>query len=111
MTHSTTLSKLALVKSFVLIILDPIYSDAWMEAKEREDTYLSMSGHYLRSFDVFRSIFYRTLWQAGITEPRKFATDEDREFLLNSGRELKPLPGHHERFSRLRAAGFIVWAP
>ena len=82
-----------------------------MEAKEREYTYLSMSGHCLRFFDVFRCIFHRTLWQAGITEPRKFATDEGREFLWNSYRELKPRPGLHECFSRLRAAGFIVWAP
>jgi 2-haloacid dehalogenase len=81
-----------------------------MEAGEREYTYLSMSGHYLKFFDVFRSIFYRTLWQAGIAEPRKLATDEDREFLLNSYRELKPRPGIHECFSRLRAAGFTVWA-
>ncbi|QGA16121.1 hypothetical protein EYB26_003788 [Talaromyces marneffei] len=87
-----------------------LFGYAWMEAGEREYTYLSMSGHYFKFFDVFRSIFYRTLWQAGIAEPRKFATDKDREFLLNSYRELKPRPGIHECFSRLRAAGFTVWA-
>lgn len=82
----------------------------WMEAGEREYTYLSVSGHYVKFFDVFRSIFYRTLWQAGITEPRKFATDEDREYLLESYKTLKPRPGISECFANLRKAGFTVWA-
>uniref|UniRef100_A0A093VDD0 (S)-2-haloacid dehalogenase 1 n=1 Tax=Talaromyces marneffei PM1 TaxID=1077442 RepID=A0A093VDD0_TALMA len=64
-----------------------LFGYAWMEAGEREYTYLSMSGHYFKFFDVFRSIFYRTLWQAA-----------------------QPRPGIHECFSRLRAAGFTVWA-
>ncbi|KAJ5642863.1 2-haloalkanoic acid dehalogenase [Penicillium longicatenatum] len=87
-----------------------LFGYAWMEAGEREYTYLSLSGQYVKFFDVFRSIFYRTLWQAGITEPRKFANDEDRECLLASYRALEPRPGIAECFSRLRAAGFTVWA-
>ncbi|KAI1840415.1 hypothetical protein JX265_007161 [Neoarthrinium moseri] len=82
---------------------------AWMEAGEKEYTYLSLSGHYVVYFDVFRSIFYRTLWQAGIEEPRKFATDDDREFLLQSYRRLRPRAGLENCFSRLREAGFTVW--
>lgn len=81
-----------------------------MEAGEREYTYLSLSGHYVKFFDVFRSIFYRTLWQAGIANPREFASDEDREFLLASYRTLKPRPGISECFARLRKAGYTVWA-
>lgn len=81
-----------------------------MEAGEREYTYLSISGHYIQFFDIFRSIFYRTLCQAGIQEPRNFATDEDREYMLASYRTLKPRSGIPECFSRLRAAGFTVWA-
>lgn len=80
-----------------------------MEAGEREYTYLSLSGKYLKFFDIFRSIFYRTLWQAGIQEPRKFATDEDREFLLQSYRSLRPRPGIAECWEKLRGAGFKVW--
>ncbi|KAJ5108315.1 2-haloalkanoic acid dehalogenase [Penicillium angulare] len=87
-----------------------LFGYAWMEAGEREYTYLSLSGHYVKFFDVFRSIFYRTLWQAGIQNPRSFANDEDREFLLASYRTLKPRLGIAECFSRLRAAGFTVWA-
>ena len=81
-----------------------------MEAGEREYTYLSVSGQYVKFFDVFRSIFYRSLWHAGIQEPRKLFTDEDRDYLLASYRALKPRPGIAECFSKLRAAGFTVWA-
>ncbi|KAJ5570334.1 2-haloalkanoic acid dehalogenase [Penicillium hispanicum] len=87
-----------------------LFGYAWMEAGEREYTYLSVSGHYVQFFDVFRSIFYRTLWQAGIQQPREFATDEDREYLLASYRTLKVRPALAKCFSRLRAGGFTVWA-
>lgn len=80
-----------------------------MEAGEKEYTYLSVSGHYVVYMDVFRSIFYRTLWQAGIAEPRNFATDEDREFLIKSYWTLKARPGVLECFSTLRDAGFTIW--
>ncbi|KEF60511.1 uncharacterized protein A1O9_02072 [Exophiala aquamarina CBS 119918] len=86
-----------------------IFGYCWMEAGEREYTYLSIAGAYRPFFDVFRSIFYRTLWQAGIQEPRKFATDEDREFLLQSYRELKARPDLVECWDKLRKAGFKVW--
>lgn len=81
-----------------------------MEAGEKEYTYLSLSKHYVKFFDVFRSIFYRTLWQAGIQEPRQFATNEDREFLLSAYRTLKPREDLLECFSKLSEAGFTVWA-
>lgn len=82
-----------------------------MEAAEKEYTYLSMSGGpYIQVFDVFRALFYRTLWQAGIGAPREFATDEDREFVLDAYRGLKPREGLRECFDKLRAGGFTVWA-
>ncbi|PYI08728.1 2-haloalkanoic acid dehalogenase [Aspergillus sclerotiicarbonarius CBS 121057] len=87
-----------------------IFGYAWMEAGEKEYTYLSLSDHYVKFFDVFRAIFYRTLWQAGIKQPHDFATDEDREYLLAAYRTLKPRPGLAECFSQLREAGFTVWA-
>ncbi|PYH93382.1 HAD-like protein [Aspergillus ellipticus CBS 707.79] len=87
-----------------------IFGYAWMEAGEREYTYLGLSGKYVKFFDIFRSIFYRTLWQAGIQNPREFATDDDREYLLASYRTLEPRPGIQECFARLRDAGFTVWA-
>lgn len=81
-----------------------------MEAGEREYTYLSLSGNYVSFFDhIFPAIFYRTLRQAGIKEPRKFATDKDRDFLIAAYRDLKPRPGVAECFAKLREGGFTVW--
>ncbi|KAI8244054.1 (S)-2-haloacid dehalogenase 4A [Colletotrichum sp. SAR 10_99] len=86
-----------------------LFGYAWMEAGEKEYTYMTISGaKYAKFFDIFRSIFYRTLWQAGIQEPRKFATDEDREFLLASYRALRTregLTGDTERVGGYLAKG------
>ncbi|KAL2833329.1 HAD-like protein [Aspergillus cavernicola] len=86
-----------------------IFGYAWMEAGEKEYTYLSLSANYTPFISVFRSIFYRTLWQAGITSPRTFATDEDREFLISAYRGLTPRPGVRECFERLERGGYKVW--
>lgn len=83
---------------------------SWMETAEREYTYLSISGAYVPFWSVFKPLFYRMLWMAGIKEPRDFATDEDAEFLVQSYRKLKARPGIDECFARLRESGFTVWA-
>ncbi|EXJ83389.1 hypothetical protein A1O1_07011 [Capronia coronata CBS 617.96] len=83
---------------------------AWAEAAEREYTYLSLSGSYKPVFQVMRSIFYRTLGQVGVSEPRKLCSDEDVDFLLNAYRGLSAREGLAECFSKLRNAGFTVWA-
>ncbi|KAK8034248.1 hypothetical protein PG993_009243 [Apiospora rasikravindrae] len=87
-----------------------VFGYAWMEAGEKEYTYLSMSGKYVVYSDVSRAIFYRTLWQAGIADPRTFATDDDRDFLLAAYRGLRLRPGVAECFRKLRDAGYTVWA-
>lgn len=86
-----------------------IFAYGWMEATEKEYTYLSMSKGYVKVFDIFGPLFYRTLGQAGIKEPRAFASDEDLQFLLTSYRNLKLRPGVHECFKRLREGGYTVW--
>lgn len=83
---------------------------AWMEAAEREYTYLSISGRYVVFSDVFKALFYRMLWMAGIEEPRKFAKDEDNEYIMNAYTTLQPRPGLKECYAKLRAAGFTVKA-
>ncbi|RDW75946.1 HAD-like protein [Coleophoma crateriformis] len=83
---------------------------AWMEASEREYTYLSMSGAYKPFWDCFQALFYRMLWMAGIEEPRKFATDEDAAYICGEYKKLKARPGIAECFDKLRAAGYTVWA-
>lgn len=83
---------------------------AWFEAAEREYTYLSISGRYIRFYDVFSSLFYRMLWMAGIEEPRKFATDDDLKYILEQFMKLDARPGIAECFRLLREAGFTCWA-
>lgn len=83
---------------------------AWIEAAEREYTYLSISGRYVTFQDVFQTLFYRMLWMAGIEEPRKFATDEDNEYISQEYTKLQPRPGLKECFEKLRGAGFTVKA-
>ncbi|XDG01569.1 hypothetical protein ABKA04_001184 [Annulohypoxylon sp. FPYF3050] len=82
----------------------------WFEAAEREYTYLSISGRYKRFYDVFCSLFYRMLWMAGIEEPRRFATDEDLNYILEQFMKLDARPGVAECFQILRDAGFTCWA-
>ena len=82
----------------------------WFEAAEREYTYLSISGKYMRFYDVFSSLFYRMLWMAGVETPRMFASDADLEYILAQFLELKARPGAKECIEMLRAAGFTCWA-
>jgi 2-haloacid dehalogenase len=82
----------------------------WFEAAEREYTYLSISGKYMRFYDVFSSLFYRMLWMAGVETPRTFASDADLEYILAQFLELKARPGAKECIEMLRVAGFTCWA-
>ncbi|RMY61166.1 hypothetical protein D0865_01147 [Hortaea werneckii] len=83
----------------------------WIEVAEREYTYLSMSGAYVPYAQVFESIFWRMLWKAGIPEPRKFATSEDLEAIMEEGyKKMEMRPGAKECVQKLREAGFTVWA-
>jgi 2-haloacid dehalogenase len=82
----------------------------WFEASEREYTYLSISGRYVRFYDAFRSLFYRMLWMAGIEEPRQFASEADLDYIMEQYMKLQPRPGIAECFQLLRDNGFTVWA-
>ncbi|KAL4964084.1 HAD-like domain-containing protein [Aspergillus stella-maris] len=81
----------------------------WIEVAEREYTYLSMSGKYTVFAEVFRALFYRMLWMAGIQEPREFANDRDLEYIMGEYANLKLRPGAKECVRKLRDAGFRVW--
>ena len=83
---------------------------AWMEAAEKEYTYLSISGGYKPFGAVFQPLFYRMLWMAGIKEPREFATDEECLYIVEAYKRLSARPGLAECFAKLRDAGFTVWA-
>ncbi|KAF9768143.1 hypothetical protein IL306_014588 [Fusarium sp. DS 682] len=80
----------------------------WIEAAEREYTYLSITNRYVAFDKLFSSLFYRMLWLAGIEEPRSFATEGDIEKITHGYMELEPRPDLKECFDKLRAAGFTV---
>lgn len=80
----------------------------WIEAAEREYTYLSMTNRYVEFDKLFSCLFYRMLWLSGIKEPRKFANDEDIEKITQGYFALEPRPDVKECFDKLRGAGFTV---
>jgi 2-haloacid dehalogenase len=81
----------------------------WMEAAELEFTFLSISERYKPYKDVLKALFYRTLWMAGIENPREFATDEERDQCIQGYSDLELRQGAKECFETLRAGGFTVW--
>lgn len=80
----------------------------WLEAGEREYTYLSMSNRYVPFATVFRKIFFRMLWMAGIKAPRVFASEEDLEYIMAQYLLCEMRPGAKECVAKLREAGFKV---
>ena len=82
----------------------------WIEVTEREYTYLSMNGRYVGFRDIFRQLFYRMLYMAGIQEPHSFATDDDLQYIMQQYMKLEARPGIKECFQILRENGFTVWA-
>jgi 2-haloacid dehalogenase len=81
----------------------------WQTAAELEFTFLSISGSYKPYKDVLRGLFYRTLSLCGVAEPRKLATDEQREQCIEGYSSLELRPGCEEAFQYLRENGFTVW--
>ncbi|ORY65553.1 haloacid dehalogenase-like hydrolase [Pseudomassariella vexata] len=81
----------------------------WIETAEREYTYLSLSNRYVSFLECMNALFYRMLHYSGISEPRKFCTKEDVEYLMAEWRKLDLRPGAAECVSKLREAGFTVW--
>jgi 2-haloacid dehalogenase len=80
----------------------------WVEAGEREYTYLSITGRYIAYDKIFESIFYRMLWMSGIQEPRKFCTDAEVSEVVEGYFQLEMRPDTAACFDKLRAAGFTV---
>jgi 2-haloacid dehalogenase len=68
-----------------------------------------MSGKYTVFADVFRALFYRMLWMAGISEPREFASEQDLAYIMEQYAGLTMRPGAAECVQKLRDAGFRVW--
>lgn len=81
----------------------------WQTAAELEFTFLSISGSYKPYKEILRSLFYRTLSLCGVSEPRKLATDEEREQCIEGYSSLELRTGCRETFQLLRDNGFTVW--
>lgn len=91
--------------------IDPYFFGLyWSDIAQREYTFLSVSGKYTRYQDCVEGLFYRVLAQAGISEPRAFASDEDLQAIMNAYSNLKARPGAKECWEKLQAAGFTMWA-
>lgn len=82
----------------------------WIEVTEREYTYLSMNSRYVAFQDIFKQLFYRMLYMAGIEDPHSFANDDDLAYIMQEYLKLDARPGIKECFQILRDNGFTVWA-
>ncbi|CAK7246342.1 MAG: hypothetical protein STHCBS139747_007969, partial [Sporothrix thermara] len=82
---------------------------AWMQSAELEHTMLLMSGRDTPYKEMFKEIFYRVLYMAGIDDPRSFATDAERDECQAGYSQLDLRPGCAEMLEKLRGAGFNVW--
>ncbi|KAG2413149.1 hypothetical protein HFD88_002338 [Aspergillus terreus] len=82
---------------------------SWMTAAELEFTFLSISERYKPYKEILGALFFRTLYMAGIENPRTFATEQERDECVQGYFQLELRPGLKECFDTLRAAGFTVW--
>lgn len=90
-------------------ITPQLFGFTWKDTSELEFTFLSISDRYKPYSEVMKAMFYRTLWQAGIQDPRSFATEDERDACVAAYSALTLRTGLMECFEILRSAGFTVW--
>lgn len=83
---------------------------SWIEVAEREYTHFSMFGAYKPFNAVFAAMFFHVLVLAGIKEPRQFASADDLAFIMGATIRMRLRAGAPECVTRLRNAGFVIWA-
>ena len=81
----------------------------WKETAELEHLMLLMSGRNAPYKDMFKALFYRVLFMAGIEDPRSFATDEERDKCHAGYSQLGLRPGCVEMMQKLKDNGFTIW--
>lgn len=86
-----------------------LFGYTWMTTAELEFTFLSISSRHTTYNEVMKAMFYRVLWISGITHPRSFATDEERDRCQEGYSMLTLREGARECISILHDAGFKVW--
>ena len=90
-------------------ISSQLFGYTWMTSAELEFTFLSISERYKQYKDVLRAMFYRTLFMAGVEDPRSFATESEMDACIEGYSMQELRPGCLEAFQILRDAGFTVW--
>lgn len=86
-----------------------IFGFSWMTSAELEFTFMSISSRHTAYSKVMKATFYRTLWFAGIKEPRKLFTDEERDLCQEGYALLGLREGAKECIELLRSNGWNVW--
>lgn len=86
-----------------------LFFNAWGTACERDFAYLSQIGHYHPTRKILKSIFFRTLYQAGIDDPRNVASEEDLEYLCDEWLKLTCRPELPTLWKLLQENGFTIW--
>ena len=61
-----------------------------------------MSGRYVPFSEVFESIFYRMLMQAGITKPREVASSDDLAAIMQAYTEMEMRLSANECIQKVR---------
>jgi 2-haloacid dehalogenase len=82
---------------------------SWMTTAELEFTFLSISERYKSYKEVLKAMFFRTLWCAGIQEPRTFCTEDECNACVQGYSELGLRSDIKDCFELLKSAGFTVW--
>ena len=86
-----------------------LFFNAWGTACERDFAYLSQIGHYHPTRKILKSIFFRTLYQAGIDEPKDVVSEEDLEYLCDEWLKLTCRPELPALWKMLQENGFTIW--
>ncbi|KAL4884473.1 Haloacid dehalogenase-like hydrolase-domain-containing protein [Aspergillus karnatakaensis] len=81
----------------------------WMTAAELEFSFLSMSSRYKPYREILSALFYRSLYMAGISNPRDLVNNEERDECVQGYSTLKIRDQVKEAFEILREGNFEVW--
>ncbi|CAK4019169.1 haloacid dehalogenase-like hydrolase [Lecanosticta acicola] len=81
-----------------------------LEGGERECLFFQLARQPILFMDMIKPIFYRMLAMCGIQKSHDFASGEDVTYVAESYRKLGAREGIHDCMTRLRRAGFTIWA-
>ncbi|KAI9641622.1 hypothetical protein NHQ30_009476 [Ciborinia camelliae] len=90
-------------------ITPQFFGYSWMTAAELEFTFLSISERYTPYKGILEATFYRTLWFAGVGDPRALCTDAEVAACVQGYAELTLREGAKECLEILEKGGFQVW--